>query len=88
MTGCTSSTKVSQINPQCKEVAIQTISPPPDFAMMDISTPIKYTSSKITAEDVLRNQTQNNYLWGQDRLKLKELQGYIKALQNGEEIGR
>lgn len=38
--------------------------------------------------DIIRNQTQNNYLWGQDRLKLKELQEYINTLEEKGEIGR
>ena len=89
MTGCASSIKVSPSDiQQCKAVAVQKISPPSDFSLSALSSPVKYSSGNITRMDIIRNQTQNNYLWGQDRLKLKELQEYIKTLEDKGEIGR
>ena len=89
MTGCASSIKVSPSDvSQCKAVAEQKVNPPSDFSLSSMSSPVKYTKGNITKLDIIRNQTENNYLWSQDRLKLKELQEYIKVMEENGEIGR
>lgn len=90
MTGCVSSTKVSPAvnSDTCKIVATQAISPPPDYTLLPLSTPIQYPSGDISKLDIINNQSQNNALWQEDRTKLSSLQAYVKKLQESGQISR
>lgn len=52
--------------------------------MEDPSTPIPYTDEQVergvTRSEVVNNQAANNILWTKDRVKLYNLQNYIKTL--------
>lgn len=88
MTGCASSTKVSPISVECPAVSHTKISPPSDFSLLPLSTPVKYSNGNITRMDIINNQTKNNILWASDRKKAEELQKYITTLQKDGEIGQ
>lgn len=58
----------------------------PDAAdMLPANDPVHYTDKQVAngvnRSEVVTNQTKNNALWEQDRLKLSGLQAYIKTLQ-------
>lgn len=86
MTGCASSMKVSPSD--CKVVATQQISPPPDYTMEVLSTPITYPSGNVTKLDIITTTSKNNTLWKADRTKANGLQQYIKQLQDKQIIGK
>ena len=89
-TGCTSLTKASPAisSDTCKVVATQSISPPPDYTLEALSTPIKYSTGDVSKLDIITNQSKNNALWQEDRTKLTALQSYIKKLQQDGQIGK
>lgn len=86
MTGCASSMKVSPSD--CKVVATQQISPPPDYTMEALSTPVLYPSGGVTKLDIITITSKNNAMWQEDRTKTEGLQQYIKQLQDKQIIGK
>lgn len=93
LTGCASSTTPSPIvTDQCKVVAAAPVSPPNSNLKLPKSTPIKYTASQlkngVSRSEIVANQSANNKLWAQDRLKLDGLQAYIQKLQDANVIGK
>lgn len=86
VTGCASSMKASPlVIDQCKVVATAPVAGPPDKLMQPKSIPIKYTDSQLkngaTPGEVVANQTDNNKLWADDRVKVDGLQEYVHTLQ-------
>lgn len=88
-TGCGSLTKVSQpvLIEQCKAVAKELPEKPNDNDMLDPNMPVRYTQEQVakgvSRTEVVDNQSTNNILWAKDRIKLKNLQEYIRVLQQG-----